>query len=54
MISKKAAKLIIKEITDHDIYKGNVSDINMLYSLVASHIKIFGKRFKDGSVNRGF
>ena len=41
-------------ITNHDIYKGNVSDVSLLAGSVASHLKVFGKKFKSGAADRGF
>ncbi len=41
-------------ITGHDIYKGNVSDVSLLAGSVASHARIFGKKFKSGAADRGF
>jgi len=41
-------------ITDHDIYKGNVSDVSMLAGSVESHARIFSKKFKSGAADRGF
>jgi len=41
-------------ITGHDIYKGNVSDVNLLSGSVDSHAKAFGKKFKSGAADRGF
>ena len=41
-------------ITGHDIYKGNVSDVSLLSGSVASHARIFGKKFKSGAADRGF
>ena len=41
-------------ITGHDIYKGNVSDVNLLAGSVDSHARVFGKKFKSGAADRGF
>lgn len=41
-------------ITGHDIYKGNISDVSLLAGSVASHAKVFGKKFKSGAADRGF
>ena len=41
-------------ITDHDIYKGNISDVSLLSGSVASHARVFGKKFKSGAADRGF
>lgn len=41
-------------ITDHNIYKGNVSDVSLLSGSVDSHAKVFGKKFKSGAADRGF
>jgi len=41
-------------ITDHDIYKENVSDVSLLAGSVASHARVFGKKFKSGAADRAF
>lgn len=41
-------------ITNHDICKGNVSDVSMLSGSVASHARVFGSKFKRGAADRRF
>jgi transposase len=41
-------------ITNHDIYKGNISDVSMLEDSIDSHARIFNSKFKSGAADRGF
>ena len=41
-------------ITNHDIYKGNISDVSMLEDSIDSHAKVFSSKFKSGAADRGF
>lgn len=41
-------------ITNHDVYKANISDISMLELSVESHAKVFGREFSGGAADRSF
>jgi len=41
-------------ITNHNIYKGNISDVSMLAGSIDSHAKLFNSKFKSGAADRGF
>ena len=41
-------------ITDHEIYKGNYADVNMLEDAVGQHAEVFKGKFKGGGMDRCF